>query len=206
MSSPIKDQKPQMPHLLSRPPPSQKPPNVAPQTTKLEIIFAWAFQIFAILTGALFGVYSILSYYAAASALSLSSTANDLANQLALYSLCQALLQQSSTGNTTTAADGASGTTSLVCSELLQIADMSQLVAQAFPGLVLPTPVATAPAAASPTSSPEPASSSPATGSASLASWQIGAIVGSLVGVVALVVATLSFFRLRQKLYARAVG
>ncbi|MCJ1325785.1 hypothetical protein MMC10_002448 [Thelotrema lepadinum] len=211
--------------------------------TKLEILFTWASQIFAILIAVLFGVFSILSYYTAESALNDSGQANNfadqanslanqantlanqsistsyLANQLALYSLCQALLQQSNTGNTSTDAGGVSGGNSLVCTQLLDMVDMSQLVAQAFPGLVLPTPTAsgtaspTTPAAtalptassaptALPSSGASPGSPSSGAGSAPLNSAQIGAIVGSLVGVLALIVAIFSFLRFRQRYYS----
>ena len=118
--------------------------------TKLDIVFTWASQILAILIGVLFGVYTILSYYATANALSAANQANDLsqqaisssslANQVALLALCQALLQQSSTGRSSAAAGGASDTVGQVCTGLLQAADVSQLVSQAFPDVALPSP------------------------------------------------------------------
>ena len=78
---------------------SSRPPDDPSKPTKLEILFTWAAQILAIALAVLFGVYSILSYYAAEQAVAQADTANQiarqarddaqLANQLALLTFCQ---------------------------------------------------------------------------------------------------------------------
>ena len=193
----------------------------ATPSTKLEIIFAWASQIFAIAIAVLFGVYSILSYYAAELAIAEAKDANVfsaeanmlsnramnasmLSNQLTLLSLCQALLQQGSGSDGSTAAGGPGfdgSTTSLVCSQLLQLADFPQLVLYAFPGLVLPTQRGVP----TPTASNRPSSGTPSPnaspgGAASLTPPEIAAVVGSIMGALALGVAVLSFLIFRQRL------
>ena len=52
--------------------------------TKLDLILNWLLQIFGITIAVLFGVFSILSYFAASQDLAVSQ----LANQVALLSMC----------------------------------------------------------------------------------------------------------------------
>ena len=186
-----------------------------PQQTKNEKLDDWLAQAFAIGFLSIFastGVYYTLSYCAIIPALpdfdpsnrfnNQSISNSNFANQLALYSFCQALLQQSSTGNSSTAAGGASGENSLVCTQILERVDMSQLVAQAFPGLVLPTSTADgSPGAASTVATATATSGSSA---APLISTQAGAILASLIGGVALVVPIWSILWFRQRLYSHS--
>ncbi|KAI4148758.1 MAG: hypothetical protein LQ340_004956 [Diploschistes diacapsis] len=179
--------------------------------TRLEIFFNWACQLLAIFAAVLFGVYSILAYYSTQYAIGQANTANDLsqqaisasflANQVALLSLCQALLQQSSTGNTSISAGRDSSTSSTVCSELLQTINLSQLVSEAFPTVVLPSPTASFVPTSAPASAPGTASA--AGSGSSLSTLQIGAIAGSIVGGFAPAALVMSSLRLRQRLNMR---
>lgn len=62
--------------------------------TKLGIILTWMFQILGLAVAILFGVFSVLSYQAASLGLALSQAAiniTQVANQVALLSMCQQL-------------------------------------------------------------------------------------------------------------------
>ena len=197
----------------------------SPQQTRDEKMEAWLARAFATSSAVLLAsglVYSILCYNDIVPAFpavdpsnglnNQSITNSNFANQLALYSLCQALLRQHSTGNTSTVAGGVSGENSLVCTQLLEMIDMSQLVAQAFPGLVLPTStaggspgalsLASTAIATSNSGFPPSSGTGPSSSGAPLISTPAGAILVSLTGGAALIVLIWLPFRFRQSFYS----
>jgi hypothetical protein len=123
--------------------------------TSVEVLSAWSFQVFGTIVAVLFGVYTVLAYYASQEALSAANISNGIAsqavetsahannisqneitlamaaNQIYLLGLCKDI--------------GSSDRQSYVCNQLQEYADMNSIAMAVFPGF---TATSNAPASA----------------------------------------------------------